>query len=68
MITKEVIVKAIQNLPDDAGFEEVIDCLYVLYKVQKGLEAANAGDRVSLVEARGIAAGWSSQLSTFRRD
>jgi elongation factor P--beta-lysine ligase len=35
--TKQQILKAIEELPDDAGVEEALDRLYLLYKVERGL-------------------------------
>ena len=58
MTTKEAIVKAIQALPEDAGYEEAIDRIYVLMKVEKGRAASRAGEKVSLDEARKLAAQW----------
>jgi hypothetical protein len=58
MTTKEAIVKAMQELPEDADYEQAIERLYVLYKVEKGLAAAKAGDKVPLTEARKLAAKW----------
>ena len=34
METKQQILKAIEDLPDDAGVEDALDRLYLLYKVQ----------------------------------
>jgi hypothetical protein len=58
MTTKEAILKAMQQLPEDASYEEAIDRLYVLMKVEKGRAAGRAGEKVSLDEARKIAAQW----------
>jgi len=58
MTTKESIVKAMSELPEDASYEEAIERLYVLLKVEKGIAAADAGDKVPLAEARKLAAKW----------
>jgi hypothetical protein len=58
MTTKETIVKAMQDLPEETSFEEAIERLYVLYKVEQGLIAGRAGDKVPLAEARKLAAKW----------
>jgi predicted transcriptional regulator len=58
MTTKEAIVKAMQELPDDAGYEEAIERLYVLYKIERGLEQLDAGQSVSHEEAVRRLAKW----------
>ncbi len=58
MTTKEAIVKAMQELPAETSYEEAIERLYVLMKVEKGRAAGEAGDKVTLDEARKIAAQW----------
>jgi predicted transcriptional regulator len=52
MTTKEQILKAIQDLPQDATVEEVMERLYLLYKVERGLRQAEAGQKVTQAEAR----------------
>lgn len=58
MTTKEAIVKAMQDLPEETSYEEAIERLYVLSKVEKGLAAGRAGDKVSLAELRKHPAKW----------
>lgn len=52
MTTKERIFKALENLPDDADIEDAIERLYLLYKVERGIAQADAGQKVSQEEAR----------------
>ncbi|MBI2901095.1 MAG: hypothetical protein HYY17_12990 [Planctomycetes bacterium] len=49
---KEEMVRAIETLPEGAGFEEAIERLYLLYKIQRGLAQADAGQTVTQEEAR----------------
>lgn len=58
MQVKEQIVKAMQELPDDAGFEEALDRLYLLYKVNRGLDNAERGELISHEEVRRRLASW----------
>lgn len=55
---KEHMLKAIQELPDDATVEDAIDRLYLLYKVERGIAQADAGQKVSQEEARRRMAQW----------
>ncbi len=40
---KQLAMRALESLPDDATIEDAIDCLVVVYKVQAGLEEARQG-------------------------
>jgi len=47
---KGQILKAIQDLPDDATVESAMERLYVLYKIEQGIEQADRGQVVSQEE------------------
>jgi hypothetical protein len=50
--TKEQVLKAIQELPQDATFEDAMERLYLLYKVERGIKQADAGQKISQEEAK----------------
>jgi len=56
--TKQLILKAIEDLPDDAGIHDALERLYLLYKVQRGLSQAESGDLISQEEARRRMGKW----------
>ena len=58
MGTKQQILKAIEEIPDDAGVEEAMDRLYLLYKVERGLVQADRGELISQDEVRQRMAKW----------
>lgn len=58
MEAKQQILKAIEELPDDATVEDAIDRLYLLYKIDRGLRQADRGELVSQEEARQRMAKW----------
>ncbi|MGZ8466827.1 MAG: hypothetical protein ACXW4Z_20040 [Candidatus Binatia bacterium] len=58
MGTKQQILKAIEDLPDDASVEDAIDRLYLLYKIDKGIRQADRGELLSQDEARQRMAKW----------
>jgi hypothetical protein len=58
--TKEEMLRAITELPDDATIEDAMECLYLLYKVERGMAQADAGQKVSQDEARKWMAQWLS--------
>ncbi len=43
---KEKILEVVEQLPPDATVEDAIERLYFLYKVERGLEQAKAGQTV----------------------
>jgi hypothetical protein len=58
MTTKEQMLQAIRELPDEATVEDAMERLYLLYKVERGIAQANAGQKVSQEEARTRMARW----------
>ena len=49
---KKKILRAVEQLPDDATIEDAIERLYFLAKIEKGLQEADAGLTVPHDEAR----------------
>ena len=58
MGTKQQILKAIEELPENAGIEDALDRLYLLYKVERGLGQADSGELISQEEVRQRMARW----------
>jgi len=52
MTSKELIIRAIQELPEDATAEDAMEVLYLVHKVEKGLHQVEAGQTVPQDEAR----------------
>ena len=55
---KEKVLKAIEELPQDITFEDTLEKLYFLYKVEKGIQQADAGQKISHDEAKGRMKKW----------
>ena len=49
---KRRALEAIEKLPEDASIEEVMERLYFVSKVERGLQQADAGQVVSHAEAK----------------
>ena len=60
MTTKQNILKAIEDLPEDAGVEEALERLYLLFKIETGLRQADRGELISQEEARRRMPNWLS--------
>ena len=58
MEAKQQMLKVIEELPDDAGIEEALDRLYLLYKVERGLRQADRGEFLSQEEVRERISKW----------
>ena len=50
--TKQRILKAIQELPNNATVQDALDRFFLLYKIEKGLGQADNGDLITQEEAR----------------
>ncbi|QLE56779.1 hypothetical protein [Nostoc sp. TCL26-01] len=49
---KYQVLKAVEEMPQNVTFEEVMEELYFLYKVNQGLQQVNTGNIVSHQEAK----------------
>ncbi len=58
MSSKQLILKAIEGLPEDASIEDALDRLLLLYKIERGLRQADSGELITQEEARQRMAKW----------
>lgn len=58
MDTKQQMLKAIEELPDDANVEDALEHLCLFYTIEKGVKQAGAGELISQAEARQRMAKW----------
>ena len=58
MEAQQQMLKVIEELPDDAGVEQALDRLYLLYKVERGLREADRGQLLTQEEVRERMAKW----------
>lgn len=47
MTIKEKVLNAVTELPQNADFEEILERLYFLYKVETGLQQVQSGDTLT---------------------
>jgi len=47
MTIKEKVLNAVTELPQNVDFEEILERLYFLYKVETGLQQVQAGDTLT---------------------
>ncbi len=55
---KQKIMKALEEMPQDVTFSEVMERLYFLYKVEQGLKQVADGDIMSHTEAKARIKKW----------
>ena len=58
MTTREKVVQAVQELPDDASIEDAMERLLFLAKIEKGLRQADAKQTLSHEDVRDRMAKW----------
>ena len=58
MTTKEKVLQAVSNLPDDASIEDVMDRLLFLAKIERGLQQADSGQTIAHSEVKERMAKW----------
>lgn len=46
MTTKQKVLQAVKTLPEDASYEDAMERLLFLAKVEKGLQQADAGQTI----------------------
>lgn len=46
MTTKQKVLKAVQGLPENASYEDAMERLLFLAKIEKGIQQADAGQTI----------------------
>ena len=49
---KEKVLKAVEELPSNVTYEDVMERLYILYKVEQGLRQIDAGQGIPHEDAK----------------
>jgi len=58
MTTKDKVIQAVQNLPDDASFEDAMERLLFLVKIERGLQQADTGQTVPHAQVKVRMSKW----------
>jgi len=56
--TKQKVLQAVHDLPDDASIEDAIERLVLLAKIDRGIQQADAGHTISHAQVREKMAKW----------
>jgi len=58
MNTKQQVLQAVQDLPEDASIEDAMERLLFLAKVERGLQQADAGQTLPHAALKHRMEGW----------
>ncbi|MDA3875191.1 MAG: hypothetical protein PF795_14680 [Kiritimatiellae bacterium] len=58
MTTKDKMIQAVQNLPDDASIEDAMERLLFMVKIERGLQQADAGQTISHAQVKERMSKW----------
>ena len=61
MSQKESILEAIRRLPDDTSFDEVIEEIRILQRIEEGEKAADEGRVRAHEDVRALIRSWAGQ-------
>jgi predicted transcriptional regulator len=61
MTLKQQVLEAIEELPENVSYKDIVDKIAFLAAVKKGIEAADRGDVVPLDEVRKMVPKWASK-------
>ena len=57
---KDKVLKAVRELPSDVTYEDVMERLYVLYKIEQGLRQIDAGQGIPHEEVKQRLQKWQT--------
>ena len=58
MNTKELVLRAVKDLPDNALVEDAMERLLLLAKIERGIEQSDAGETISHDEVKQRLSKW----------
>lgn len=61
MSAKELVLKAVRKMSDEASMEQILEELAILAAIRQGEEAADAGKVVSHEEIKARAKSWNTK-------
>jgi predicted transcriptional regulator len=61
MTAKRMVLETVEQLPDDASFEEISKRLEVVAAIQKGLDSLDRGEGKSIDEVEKLVATWTTR-------
>lgn len=61
MTAKRMVLETVEQIPDDASFEEISKRIEVVAAIQKGLDSLDRGEGKSIDEVEKLVASWTTK-------
>jgi predicted transcriptional regulator len=61
MTAKRMVLETVEQLPDDASFEEITRRLEVLAAIQKGVDSLDRGEGKPIEEVEKLLTSWTTR-------
>lgn len=61
MTAKRMVLETVEQLPEDASFDEITRRLEVVAAIQKGLDSLDRGEGKSIDEVEKLVASWTTK-------
>ncbi|HXI68758.1 MAG TPA: hypothetical protein VNN22_00205 [Verrucomicrobiae bacterium] len=61
MTAKRIVLETVEQLPDDASFDEIAARLEVVAALQKGLDSLDRGEGKSIDDVEKLVASWTTK-------
>jgi predicted transcriptional regulator len=61
MTAKKMVLETVEQVPDDASFEEIAKRLEVVAAIQKGLDSLDRGEGKSIDDVEKLVASWTTK-------
>jgi len=61
MTAKRMVLETVEQLPEDASFDEIARRLEVVAAIQKGLDSLDRGEGKSIDEVEKLVASWTTK-------
>jgi len=58
---KQIVLETVEQVPEDASFDEITRRLEVVAAIQKGLESLDLGEGKSIDEVEKLVASWTTK-------
>jgi predicted transcriptional regulator len=61
MTNKQLVMQALEELPDEASMDDILDRIETLAAIREGLADVEAGRLISIEELKRLSATWLSK-------
>lgn len=58
MLTKELVLNSLNELPETFTLDEIMERIYLLHKIELGIEQSRNGETISMEKAKQLHSKW----------